>query len=432
MLLFSEEVAVMCNKLKERKQAMLMYHVQSLSKAEICRRLNRSRPWLDCWLERYDPGDVEGSLRDHQTGPKHSNSRWSSAIRRQVIDMRITRSQEPEWRYAFIGAKAIHLELKALGSSEVPPVRTIHHWFVEEDLVDHPANQSEEEKESKPIPLPVADAVNRVQQLDLKGPLYLQGSNTRYYLSVLRDRYSHRCAISVLDSREAQGIIDFMVSNWHWLGLPDYLQLDNALEFRGSNRYPRSFGRLVRVAIDLGIEPVFNPPSEPWRNGGIEWFNGFLDKRLLQVKFEDLQAFRAEAQVCQDQCNQIHRLADHDGLTPNEIAAKTSLRLPPKDYLHHQSKKLSQDRGFVSFVRLVRRSGRITLGAGDRFMVDPDLAYQYVLARVDLTQKLMRITHCEQEVKIYDFSTDTVGQWAEDEQQEIPVDDEVVKVRVKV
>jgi hypothetical protein len=422
----------MCDKLEERKQAMLMYHDQHLNKAEICRRLNRSRFWLDCWLKRYDPGNAEGSLRDHKAGPKHGSSPWSSAIRQQVINMRKTRSQEPQWRYAFIGAKAIHLELMALGSPEVPPVRTIHHWFVKENLVDQPEERPEEEKEPKPIPLPEVDAVNRVQQLDLKGPLYLQGSNTRYYLFVLRARYSHRCAITVLESREAQGIIDFMVSNWHWLGLPDYLQVDNALEFRGSNRYPRSFGRFVRVAIDLGIEPVFNPPKEPWRNGGIVWFNGFLDKRLLQVKFEDLKAFRAETQVCQDQCNQTHRLADHDGLTPNEIADKATLRFPPKDYLHHQSKKLSQDRGFVSFVRLVRKSGRITLGAGGRFMVDPDLAYQYVLARVDLAQKLVRITHDEQELSVYDFSPDTVGQWAVDEQEEMPIDDEIVKVLIDV
>jgi hypothetical protein len=422
----------MCNKHKERKEAMLMYHVHHLSKAEICRRLKRSRPWLDRWLERYNPGDVTGSLSDHKTGPKHGGSPWSAAIRQQVIEMRKARSQEPQWRYAFIGAKAIHLELKALGSPEVPPVRTIHHWFVEEDLVDRPAKQSAEEKVSKPIPLPVADAVNRVQQVDLKGPVYLEGSNTKYYLAVLRDRYSHRCAITVLESREAQGIVDFLVANWHWLGLPDYLQSDNALEFRGSNRYPRSFGRVVRVAVDLGIEPTFNPPSEPWRNGGIEWFNGFLDKRLLQVKFEDVHAFRAEAQVCQDQCNQIHRLAEHDGLTPNEIAAKADLRFPPRDYSRHQSQKLSQDRGFVSFVRLVRKSGRITLGASDRFMVDPDLVYQYVLARVDLEHKLVLITHDEQDLEVYDFSADTVGQWAMGEEQQLPADDEIVKVLVEV
>jgi len=54
------------------------------------------------------------------------------------------------------------------------------------------------------------------------------------------------------------------------------------------------------------------------------------------------------------------------------------------DYSRHQSIKLSQDHGFVSLIRLIRKINRITLGAGDRFMVDPDLIYQYVLARVDL------------------------------------------------
>jgi hypothetical protein len=422
MLLQKEEKAVMCDKLKERKQAMLMYHVEHFSKAEICRRLERSRPWLNRWLERYDPGDIEGSLRDQKSGPKNGNSTWSTTIREKVIKMRKNRSQEAQWRYAFIGAEAIHLELKALGSPEVPPARTIHRWFVEGGLVDS-TGQTEEEKESKPLPLPEVDAVNKVQQLDLKGPVYLEGSSAKHYLVVLRDRYSRRCAIDVLRSRKAEGIVDFLVANWHWLGLPEYLQLDNALEFRGSNRYPRSFGKLVRVAIDIDIEPIFNPPREPWRNGGIEWFNGFLDRRLLEVRFEDVEAFQAETQICQDQCNQLHRLAEHDGSTPNEIAAKTDLRLLPKDYLGHQSKKLPQDHGFVSFVRLVRKSGRITLGAGDRFMVDPELAYNYVLARVDLDKKRVRITHSDQEIQTYDFTADTVGQWAMDESEETPIED---------
>jgi hypothetical protein len=421
----------MCEKLEERKKAMLMYHVQRISKAEICRCLKRSRPWLDRWLDRYDPGDVEGSLRDYKTGPKQGNSPWSENIRQQVIEMRKTRSQETQWRYAFIGAEAIHLELKSLRSPEVPPVRTIHHWFVEEGLVDQPSEHSEEKREPKPIPLPAADAVNRVQQLDLKGPVYLKGSSTKYYLVVLRDRCSHRCAIDVLGSREAQGILDFLVASWQWLGLPDYLQMDNALEFRGSNRYPRSFGKIVRVAADLGIEPLFNPPGEPWRNGGIEWFNGFLDKRLLAVKFEDLQAFRAEAKVCQDQCNQIHRLAEHDGLAPNQIVENVDLCFAPKDYSLHQSKILSQECGFVSFVRLVRKSGRITLGARDRFMVDPELLYQYVLARVDLAQKQVFISHDDQVIQTYDFTADTVGYWAMDEPQDTPIDDEIVNVLVE-
>jgi hypothetical protein len=311
-------------------------------------------------------------------------------------------------------------------------VRTIHAWFVAEDLVDHP-DKSDEKRDPKPIPLPVANQVNRVQQLDLKGPVYLSGGNTKYYVVALRDRYSHRCALDVFDRREAQRLVEFLVSNWRWMGLPDYLQLDNALEFRSSNRYPRSFGRLVRVAVSLNVEPIFNPPREPWRNGGVENFNGFVSERLLKVAFADLNAFRSEAWVCQEACNLTHRLSAFEGQTPNEIAAKARLRFPPEGYQRHQERKLPQDQGFVSFVRLVRKSGRITLGAGDRFMVNPELAYQYVLARVDLAEKVVRISHDDLVVKTYDFSPETVGAWAEDSNQEQEVvDDEVVKVQCDV
>ena len=401
----------MCYKLKERKQAMFMYHVQHLNKAKIFRQLGRTRSWLDRWLERYDPGDVEGSLSDNKTGSKNGNSPWSPALRQQVIEMRKTRSQDVQWRYAFVGAQAIHLELKAIESPEVPPVRTIHRWFVEAELVKKPEQQLKE-RVSKPIPLPDADAVNRVQQLDLKGPIYMKGSSIKYYLVVLRDRFSHRCAIRVLGSRAADGIVEFLVESWQWMGLPDYLQMDNALEFRGSNRYPRSFGVVVRVALDLQVEILFNPPSEPWRNGGVEWFNSFLGDRLLKIRFEDPQAFQTETLVCQKACNQTHRLAAHDGLTPDNLAARFTLRYPPKDYQRHRVKQLPQDHGFVSFVRLIRKSGRITLGADDRFMVNPDLAYQYVLARVNLAEKVVRISHDDKVLTTYDFSADTVGSWA--------------------
>lgn len=399
---------------EDRKQAMLMYHVEHLTKAEICQRLQRSRPWLDRWLKRYNPGDVEHSLQGEKAGSKVYPGCWSSEIRQQVIDMRKERSQEKQWRYAFKGAEAIHFELKALGCKEVPPVRTIHTWLVQAGQVEHTAKQTDE-RESKPIPLPISDAVNRVQQLDLKGPVYLEGSSTKYYVGALRDRYSHRCAIRVLRNKDAETIVDFLVAAWHCLGLADYLQMDNALEFRGSNRYPRSFGKLVRVALDLGIEPVFNPPHEPWRNGGVEWFNSFIAERLLKVQFKDVNAFCSETKVCQDSCNQLHRLPALDGLTPNEIAAKAILRLPPEGYQNDRTASLPQDHGFVSFVRLVRKSGRITLGANDRFMVDPALAHSYILARVDLARKLVTISQADQVIHTYDFSANTVGAWAGDD-----------------
>lgn len=417
----------------ERKQSMILYHVQHMSKAEICRVLKRSRPWLDRWLERYDPADVAGSLQDHRSGPEPGQGKWSNTIRQQVLQMRRERSQEPQWRYAYKGAEAIHLELKALGCCELPPIRTIHAWFQEAGLV-HPRKVEPSVREQKILPIPLAEQVNRRQQLDLKGPIYLSASPTKYYLAVLRDCYSQRCAIAVLNSRSVEGILALLMAAWPWMGLPDYLQVDNALEFRGSNRYPRSFGQFVRFVVYCGVEVLFNPPHEPWRNGGVEWFNSFLATHLLTVPFADLAALQAEAQRCQIDCNQLHRLADHQGLTPNELAAQAPLRLLPSVDLDHLLKSLPRDCGFVSFVRRVRRSGRITLGNGDRFMVDPQLANQYVLARVDLSKSEVSIYHLEKLLHTYDFSPTTVGMWAADKQPPVPNDqnDEIVKVQPNV
>jgi IS30 family transposase len=412
----------MMTNLDHRKKAIELYYYQHLSKAEICRQLNCSRPWLDRWLKRYHPDQVERSLSDRKAGPHQPASPWSTGIRQQVLQMRRQRSQRDLWPYALIGAEAIHYELIALKSPEVPPIRTIHAWLVEAGLVE-PHAPSTEKREAKSVPLPEAKTVNAVQQLDLKGPIYLRGSSHKYYLAVLRDRYSHRCAIDVLESREAQGITDFLVASWQWLGLPRYLQMDNALEFRGSNHYPRSFGRVVGVALDLNIEPVFIPASEPWRNGGVERHNGFIEDRLLSIECADLSALRQQAQACQTACNQTHRSTALTGLTPDEVAAQASLDFPPPAYQRHQAPSLSQDKGFVSFVPLIRKSGRITLAAGDRFMVDPTLLYTYVLARVDLALKVVVIAQPDKLLKVYDYSPLTVGLWAADNQHVIVKDE---------
>ena len=407
----------MDTEVQRRKKAVQLYYYQHLSKAAICRHLPCSRPWLDRWLSRDEPDHAESSLQDRKRAPHHAFSRWPETLQQQVLDMRRARSQRDQWPYALKGAEAIYYELQALGVSPVPPIRTIHSWLVKADLVA-PHQAASATRERKPFPGPQPDSVNRIQQLDLKGPIYVRSSSHKYYLAVLRDRYSHRCAIQPLNSRESRPIVEFLVTSWHWLGVPDYLQMDNALEFRGSNRYPRSFGHVVRTAVDIGVDPLFNPPREPWRNGGVERYNGFLEERVLSRDFADVEALRKEVHVCQDSCNATHRIAALNGLTPNQIAQQATLRRLSSTYQRHH-RPLPQQGGFVLFIRLVRKSGRITLGAGDRFMVDPNLAYTYVVARVDRARQWVAISQHlnEKLLKIYDYSADTVGKWAADDDE---------------
>ena len=147
---------------------------------------------------------------------------------------------------------------------------------------------------------------------------------------------------------------------------------------------------------------------------------------LLSIECVDQIALQQEAQRCQTACNQTHRLATLDGLTPHEVAAQATLRFPSSDYQHHKARSLPQNQGFVSFVRLIRKSGRITLGAGDRFMLDPQLAYTYVLARVDLAQQIVTISQDKKTLETYDYSAQTIGAWAGDDLPDETLNDDFV------
>ncbi len=80
---------------------------------------------------------------------------------------------------------------------------------------------------------------------------------------------------------------------------------------------------------------------------------------MLSIECADFQALKKEAQACQTACNHAHRLTVLAGLTPNEVAAQGTLRLLQPSYQRHQAGSLPQNKGFVSFVRLIRKSGRI-------------------------------------------------------------------------
>jgi len=87
------------------------------------------------------------------------------------------------------------------------------------------------------------------------------------------DLFSHRVYIESQRTKEDKPIAASLMRCWKALGIPDFLQLDNELSFRCSNKYPRSFGIVIKLCLHFGIQPVFIPVAEPWRNGVIERFN---------------------------------------------------------------------------------------------------------------------------------------------------------------
>src|SRR5512134_2426554 len=314
-----------------RKQAIAL-HLQGWKKSEIVRKLQRSRSWVDRWIGRYRLESPTGSLQDRSRAPKHI--RWADPerIKRMVSQIRVPRKrgQQAKYQYALVSAQAIYYELRDLHVAPLPSPRTIHRWLKRAGQI--PERKSR--KASNPTyPLLPCKAVNDVQELDFKGPIYLQDHSHKYYLVALRDKLSKKTALQALANKSMDAILDFLVNAWQRMGCPKRLQMDNCLDFRGSNLYPRSPSKLVRVCLDLGVQPVFIPLREPWRNGVVENLNGLLARFLLRMHtFETEKQLHQAVQRLETTINTTHRLPALQGKTPQEFTTHAKLRYPPIHY----------------------------------------------------------------------------------------------------
>jgi len=369
-----------------RKEAVCLYWQEGLTKAEISRRLKKPRRWVTRWLGRYDHSQGEKSLEDHSSAPKQRKEAYPKRIKTMVLKSRQARkAQHRKYPYALISAQAIFYELRDLGVKPCPPPRTIHFWLKQAGEVDKSAKPCKASNSTYPAPR--STSVNDVHELDLKGPFYLKNSSQKYYLIVLRDVFGKKVALRILKEKEMQQIIDFLVATWQEIGLPKFLQMDNGLEFRGSNAYPRSLSRLMRVCLDVKVQPVFIPKGEPWRNGVIENLNGLIQRLFLKAKvFQSEKQLFKEAQKLETSINETHQLPALNGKTPNDFSAKASPRLLDPTY-DWRKRNLQHVIGKVVFIRLVRKSGRITLTADDKFFVGKKYKWQYVQAVVNIQKQ---------------------------------------------
>lgn len=375
----------MKTKVALRKEAVRL-HLQGVPKTEIAERLKKSRRWVYRWITRYDSKQEIKSLENRSSAPKHRQEKYPQKIKDMAIKSRRARKAgHSKYPYALVSAEAIYYELRELGVEPLPPPRTIHFWLKKADEVEP---QHKPCKESNPTyPVLLCNAVNDIHELDLKGPFYLKDSSQKYYLIVVRDVFGKKVALRVLKEKEMEQIIDFSVETWQKIGLPKFLQMDNSLEFRGSNAYPRSLSRLVRVCLDVHVQPVFIPTGEPWRNGVIENLNGLIQRLFLKAKkFKNEKQLFKEAQKLETSINTTHRLPALDGKTPNEFAAKAPRHFLRSEY-DWQKRNLPLVKGKVTFIRLVRKSGRITLTGNDKFLIGKKYKWQYVQAIVNVWKK---------------------------------------------
>jgi len=194
------------------------------------------------------------------------------------------------------------------------------------------------------------------------------------------DLLSHQVYIEAQRTKHDQQLAGSLLRCWKAIGLPDFLQLDNELSFRGSNRHPRSPSLVIRLCLYFDVQPVFIPIGEPWRNGVIEKFNDTYNKKFFRRQwFTNYSMLKRQSKNFQRFHNKYHRYSCLKGKTPLEFIRKDGYE-PIKIGGNTKLPDLKTvPDGNIILIRFIR-SNRLLDIFGEKFKVSKSLIYSYVKA----------------------------------------------------
>ena len=350
----------------------------------ICASIGRSRSWLYKWISRYDKAD-DSWCENRPTVLSHATNRTPLEIEEIVKMVRLNLYNQD----LFCGAQAILWELEDLGVTPLPSLRTINRILSRNELTHRRTGKYE--PKGTPYPKLPALLPNQTHQMDLVGPCYLTGPLRFYGINVI-DAATARCGLHSSLSKAGQNVLDGAWAIWSRLGIPDNLQVDNALSFFGSPKYPRAMSQFIRLCLHYGVELWFIPMSEPWRNGLIEQFNDHYQQKFLgKVTMTTVDELRAGTLAFEQRHNSKYRYSKLGGKTPLRALAATQTQLRfPNEVESPQQRLEKPEVGRYHLVRLIRSDLKLNI-FGEQFSVPPELKLEYVVATIDVKEQKLKL-----------------------------------------
>ena len=349
----------------------------------ICRSEGVSRGWLYKWWTRYAL-DTATRFHDDSRRPHTQPGRTPAEIEEIVQLVRLELYNQAQ----FCGAQAIRWRLADLAVQPLPAVRTIGRILARHELTHRRTGRYT----PKGVPYPRLDATrpNDVHQSDFVGPCYLRGGLRFHSLHSL-DVTTKRCGVEPLVAGKV-GVIPGLWALWRRLGIPKYEQVDNELCFYGSPAHPRGMGKLIRLCLWHGVEPVFIPLREPWRNGGVEKFNDHWGAKFQRrVDMTTAADLTRESLAFETRHNLTWRYSGLAGKTPMQALAATqaTLRFPPSSDPPREPLP-KPTRGRYHVVRFIRSDGQMDV-FGERFPVPSEAIYAYVWGTIDVREQSLSL-----------------------------------------
>lgn len=339
------------------------------------------------WITRFQSNDPDWYL-DESKEPKAKPTKLNAELETVIIHTRqqLAKHDTPQTRYAYHGAVAIHQRLDEMGYKDKPHLSTINRVLKRNQLIEKLQFTRDPNKPKIYYPDIRALHPGYLYELDLVTPRYIAGYGR--IVSVNRiDVYTGHANLDQYTSKGAENIIEFIAKDWKIFAKPIYLKLDNEAAFRGSLIHPRTFGKLSRFCLNFGVQIIFIPFNEPWRNPYIESFNSQFNKRLWMIQqFTDLNHLRRESQIFRDQHNH-YQTYKKDNFSKQQHHGYTTSKFP-ETFIFNPSTEFPITIGKLHFIRWVDEKGYINI-LNEPFFVTKELCCEYVWSTIDTAKQTL-------------------------------------------
>jgi hypothetical protein len=346
------------NEQSEYESRKSLVHLLNSGKkpCEAAQELGKSRGWAYKWQNRYEQEGWEG-LRARSRAPKHMPRKTPIEVRQKVLHIRseLEVESDDKEKLGYIGADAIYGRLCAAGELFLPSVSTIERILRQAGRTKPRPPQA---KKDVVYPHLKPDSAHQLTQIDIV-PHYLTGGESIACFNSI-DVVSRYPAGKQFTHKRSIDALEFVLHTWRELGLSTYLQMDNESCFSGGYKHAGVIGKVVRLALYLGVQPIFSPFYHPESNAFVERFH--QDYSDFVWKKEHLENLAA---VCQRSAlffpnfrNSHHHSALH-GQSPMKIHHMTPVRKLPVGF--SLPKSLPITTGQVHFLRAVEHDHNIAI-----------------------------------------------------------------------
>ena len=246
---------------------------------EVSRRFGVALSTVQRWVRRAHGRALPSvDWMDRSHAPQLRPRRCPECLRQAIVAMRAELAQGA---LGFVGALAIHEQLRDRLGASCPSVRTIGRVLRTEGLV----GRTNRLRQVPPPPgwyLPAVAA----RQADLDSGDYIEDlrleAGPLLQVFTARSLWAPVAGAWLSDRPSAAHTCQGLLSLWRRHGRPRYAQFDNGTVFQGGHNWPDTFGLVTRFCLALGVTPVFAPPAEHGVQNLIESFNALWQQKVWQ------------------------------------------------------------------------------------------------------------------------------------------------------